>query len=480
MVIRSLIDKSTTIKMNTTFNYGLNPICMLSYGTDVTRALIHFDVSNLKKMYKNRYFTNTKSLTHKLLLKNCASINPEKNSKILPNNDINCYKERAVSFTVLALKVNKEWDMGVGFDNIDDTWIGGKNVTSKNGATWFNATTEKKWDNVGIYTDDYIETQYESYLNNDEISGSSVSGDTIIVGMQKFDVGNENFEIDITEYVNRLINDEEENYGICLMFTPQIEDINNGVCQYVGFFNEKTNTIFTPVLETRYDNNVNDNRFNFYLNKNNRLYLYSIIDDKFENLDTLPVCTIDGVDYEVKQQTKGIYYVDVKLNSKDYKPNQIIYDTWSNIIYQGEILDDVEMEFVTHSQNNFFKINETVTTPKTLNPLLVGINNEENITMGEIRMNKLFFKIPYTHSDYLLNNSAKYRIYVKDGDREVTIIDWDYVMNISKCGLFTIDTSTLPSAQYYIDINVDFGEEKRIFKNVTTFKIVSDVTKQKR
>ena len=100
--------------------------------------------------------------------------------------------------------------------------------------------------------------------------------------------------------------------------------------------------------------------------------------------------------------------------------------------------------------------------------------------MGEIRMNKLFFKIPYTHSDYLLNNSAKYRIYVKDGDREVTIIDWDYVMNISKCGLFTIDTSTLPSAQYYIDINVDFGEEKRIFKNVTTFKIVSDVTKQKR
>ena len=334
-------------------------------------------------------------------------------------------------------------------------------------------TTEETWDENGIYDIDYIDSQYENFLLN------GVMQNNIVVGVQKFDVGNEDFEIDITDYVNQLLSTNEENHGLCLMFTPQLEDTVRDVCQYVGFFNEKTNTVFTPILETRYDSNVNDSRYNFYLNKKNKLYLYSIINDKLENLDELPICQIDGVKYEVKQETKGVYYIDIKLSNKEYKPNQIIYDIWSNLKYDGDLLDDVEMEFVTHSQNNFFKLSDTITTPKQLNPLLIGINNNEKITLGEIRLNKLFFKVPYTHNDYLLNDSAEYRLYIKDGDREFTVINWDKVMSMSKFGLFTIDTSTLVPAEYHLDIRVNFGEEIRCFKNLTTFTIVSDITKQK-
>jgi hypothetical protein len=473
MVIRTLINKSTTIKKDYTENYGLNPICMLSYGTDVSRALIHFDVKKLREMYNNKYFLDLSKLTHKLILKNCGSIVSKKYLDSLPNSDINGFKERAASFTVLAIKVNKNWDMGVGFDNHDDIWAVGDSSLSKDGATWTNATTEETWDENGIYDIDYIDSQYENFLLN------GVMQNNIVVGVQKFDAGNEDFEIDITDYVNQLLSTNEENHGLCLMFTPQLEDTVRDVCQYVGFFNEKTNTVFTPILETRYDSNINDSRYNFYLNKKNKLYLYSIINDKLENLDELPICQIDGVKYEVKQETKGVYYIDIKLSNKEYKPNQIIYDIWSNLKYDGDLLDDVEMEFVTHSQNNFFKLSDTITTPKQLNPLLIGINNNEKITLGEIRLNKLFFKVPYTHNDYLLNDSAEYRLYIKDGDREFTVINWDKVMSMSKFGLFTIDTSTLVPAEYHLDIRVNFGEEIRCFKNLTTFTIVSDITKQK-
>lgn len=525
MITRTLIDKSTTIKKDNKDNFGLNPVCMLSYGFDVTRALVHFNVEKLRKMVDNKTYSDLSKLRHTLSFKNCASINFKNNRDKIPYNDLNGYKERAVSFTVIAIKVNKHWDMGIGFDNTNDVWVEGKTAVSQYGATWFNSTTEEEWDEGGIYNLDFIEEQYEKYINQDfsastnntiissantsgitgttiitEISGiteasgtTAISGitgttdnksgwtnNTIIVGAQKFDVGNENFEIDITDYVNKLILGEEENYGICLMFSPQLERSEQKSIQYVGFFNEKTNTIFTPVLETRYDSQINDNRFSFYLNKNNHLYLYSIIGDKFTNLDRIPTCTVDDVEYEVKQETKGVYYIDIKLDSKKYKPNQIIYDVWSNIVYNGEVLEDIELEFVTHSQKMFFNIDETIRTPKTLTPFLIGINNNESITIGEIRTNKLFFRVPYTHTDYILNDSAEYRLYVKDGDREVTIIDWDSVMNISKYGLFTIDTTTLVPSEYHIDIRVHFGEEVRIFKNETTFKIVSDVTNQKR
>jgi len=435
-------------------------------------------MDKLEEMYDSNTFPDITKLSHTLKFKNCASVDFKNNRQKISYNDFNGYKERAVSFTVIALKVDIPWDMGVGFDNTNDVWVEGKNVVSKDGCTWFNATTENTWNNDGIYNEDFIQSQYEEYLRNEK-EGLSNKGN-IVIGYQKFDIGNENFSIDITDYVNDLISGEEENNGICLLFSPFLEEKDRNVTQYVGFFNEKTNTIFTPVLESRYDENIEDNRFSFYLNKRNKLYLYSIIGGKFENLDEIPNCTIDDIDYPVFQEGKGVYYVVVTLNDKQYSPNQIIYDIWSNIKYHGEEMDNIELEFVTHSQKNFFSIDETIRNPKILTPFLVGINNNEKIVRGEVRMCKLFFRVPYTHSDYILNDTAEYRVYVKDGNREVTIIDWDKILNISKCGLFYLDTETLCPAEYHIDIRAYFGDESRVFKNETTFRIVSDTTDQDR
>jgi hypothetical protein len=44
--------------------------------------------------------------------------------------------------------------------------------------------------------------------------------------------------------------------------------------RYLGLFTRHTNTIFKPYLETTYLNTISDDRANFFLNKNNKLYLY--------------------------------------------------------------------------------------------------------------------------------------------------------------------------------------------------------------
>ena len=129
--------------------------------------------------------------------------------------------------------------------------------------------------------------------------------------------------------------------------------------------------------------------------------------------------------------------------------------------------------------NKFFSVDETIKLPKTLNPILVGIDDNEKINQGETRLIKVFYKVPYTHSDYLVNDISEYRLYVKDGDREVDIIKWDKMLNIGKCCLFKLETETLVPTEYHIDIRTHFGEDIRIFKNEVTFKIVSNVTEQK-
>jgi hypothetical protein len=471
MVTRTLIDKSTTIKKGSDENFGMNTVCMLNYGTGVSRALIHFDVEALKTKVEDKTYPDLSKLTHRLMFKNCASVDFKNNRQLLPAGDWNGAKERAVSFTLIALKVSKDWDMGVGADNTNDFWVTGKSAVSYDAATWYNATTAEQWDDDGIYPDSYIESEYDAYLNG--------STDTIIVGVQKFDVGNENLSMDVTEYVNKLITGAEDNYGICIMFEPYLETVARPTGQYVGFFNEKTNTAFVPVLETRYDAEVNDNRFDFHIGKMNRLYMYSVIGGKFENLDEMPQCFINGTEYQVKQATKGIYYIEVKFAGNSYPANTILYDNWTNFYYQGDAIEDEEMEFVIKSQKTFFDLDETVRQPKILNPILVGIDDNEKIVQGERRLMKMWFKVPYTHSDYLLNESAEYRLYMKDGERDITVIDWDKAFNISKCNLFTIETATLPPSRYHIDIRASFGEELRVFKDKTVFDVVSDATDEK-
>lgn len=485
MITRTFLDKTTTIKRDTLDNFGLHPISFIGYGAGVYRSLIHFNVENIKNLIEDKTYADISKVTHHLIMKNCGSVDTHGFFTKDAAPEMPGVKERATSFDVILFRVNKHWDEGVGFDNINDFWDTGKGVVSTDGATWYNATTDTQWDDDGIYPLDFIEYEYEKYQwlkEHPDYTGStsgdtgSTSGDTetIIVGTQHFDHGNENLDIDITDYVNSLIYGEE-NYGLCLAFIPELETMNRKMTEYTGFFNNKTNTVFEPVIETRYNCKISDDRMTFYLGKNNKIYLYSYIGGELENLDFLPECIVDDYSLPVEQESKGVYAAYINLSSKDYKKDMIIYDTWRNLSYQGEELDDVELEFVTKPKENFFSVSSEVAKPRILNPLISGINANEKLNRGEQRIVKLYFREPYTGKDYRLVDNCQYRIYVKDGEREVTIVDWDNINKMNTCNLFTIKTDEFVPADYHVDIRATFGGNVKIYKDELNFTIVSGV-----
>ena len=214
MVTRTFLDKTTTIIKDTTCNYGLNPICMLNYGNLTSRIMIHFDVSKLKKLVNDKTYIDLSKIKHTLKMKNCGSINPEKRKQKLVSSDMLGIKERASSFTLIAFKVPNYWDEGIGFDNENDYWIKGDTAISEDGCTWYNSTNEVLWGEEGIFSNDVIRKEYDLFKEKKE---------SIIICEQHFDHGNEDIEMDFTDYVNELIQSEEDNnYGVCISFTPDL------------------------------------------------------------------------------------------------------------------------------------------------------------------------------------------------------------------------------------------------------------------
>ena len=477
MRIHTFIDKTNTILKGSELNFGLNPVGELNMGKKVSRVCIHFSADHLVEAYNDRTIADLSKTKHILKLFNCSYVNINDRRVVSAGIADIQGKQRASSFDVIAFILPKDFDEGEGFDYNDNFWISQNRKRSGSGCTWYQCRNLVPWlsndDDPqethyadGVYDFNYIYEEYKKYLN----TGKS----DIIVASQHFDYGAENFKLDITEYVNSVIKGERLNHGLCIMFSPDYESYPWKEQKYVGFFTNHTNLFFEPFLETTYDEVINDSRGSFYIGKENKLYLYVNAGGEPTNLDTLPSCTIDGIEYPVTQATKGVYYTTVKLTG--VQPDTILTDIWSNIVINGEELDDVEMEFVCLSRNNFLNIGSKVVNKEELVPTLSGIHDAENVRIGDIRRVDVNFRIPYTTTKSEICDSAEYRIYVKDINREIDVYEYYPVESAFLSNFFVVDTNEMVPGDYFVDIKVKLGLETKIYKEALRFTVVSNVT----
>ena len=338
-----------------------------------------------------------------------------------------------------------------------------------------------KWDEAGIYDNETLSKEYDKWAAGE---------DSIIIGRQHFDYGNECINLDITDTFNKFLSGELENFGIGMAYSPMLEVMDSQWENYVGWLTDKTNTFFEPFVETRYDDVVSDDRSNFVLNKNNKLYLYCTIGEHLENLDSNPKVTIrndedevikdsDGneiLEVEAKKQSKGIYYIDLKLSTSDFEADRMLYDTWDGLVYQGTELEAVELDFTLKKTANFFNIGNSLEPENiTYNPSINGIKEKEQIKRGDIRKLVINGKPSYTYNTYELLDSMDLRLYIKDGTREIDVIEWDRVNKSFSNNFYVIDTNILIPQRYYVDIRIKYGMNSIIHHDVLSFDIVDDL-----
>lgn len=498
MIYKTYIEKVNTIIKDSHINTSLNPVSELVYGKNITRILLYFDHKKIKEMMEDGTMPDKSKITHRLKITNAGSIDFTSLHNVNSSSINGCISKRASSFDVIFFLIPKIWDAGKGFDytisefqsdfyDLKNDWFGNR-LVSTDGCNWYNRRNGLEWDEEGVYSNETLTADYEKY--------GSEEGSSIIIGRQRFEVGNENIDLDITDVVNKFVSGELENYGIGIAFTPELErtgdaknSINNLIENYVGWFTNKTNTFFEPYVETQYHDYIDDDRANFILGKNNKLYLYCNIGSNLENLDELPVVTIKDSNEEIvkdangnelnnveaKQYSKGVYYIDLNISQFDREADTMLFDTWSNIKYKGTELSPVELDFTLKNVNMFFNISNKLEVNNRFIPNVSGINDCEEIKRGDLRKLKINARVEYGTNNYELISGMESRVYIKDGTRELDVFKWEPVNKTFLENYIMMDTSILIPQRYYVDIKIKYGMEEIIHHDVLHFDIVDDL-----
>lgn len=470
-VTKTYASKSNTIFKDSCANTGLNPVMEIAYGKGISRGVIYFDHNKVKKLVEDMTYPDMGKLRHTLKMTNTASLTEFMLHKPCHMDFYDTFSERATSFDIILFLLYEDWDMGKGFDYIRDMIKGQHIAYSQDACNWFQNKNYSKWKEEGIYSTDTLSSEYDKY--------TSFSGNLseVIVGVQHFDYGNENIEIDITEIFNKFINGDVENYGFGIAFSPKYEEEDTCKKQYVGFYTQHTHSFYEPYIETTYNDTIQDDRVNFFLDKDNKLYFYSSVGGKYANLDEMPTCEVNGVSYEVKQATKGVYYIDINLSSEEYESDTMLYDLWSNIIYKGKTIKDVELQFVTKASDNYFSFGlPSLNNEDDIKPSLYGISDNERIKRGDVRKVNIDCLIPYTTNQQKSVDGLEYRVYVESGVKQIDIIGWTKVEIGYNENYFVIDTNDFIPFRYNIDIRVNKNLEVINHPKILQFDIVSDLT----
>lgn len=450
---RSYFEKNNTILKDSTLNTARNPNTEIFYGYGFSKFIFKVDFTELRNRILNGDYVIDSNTKHTLRLKNTVF-----GDESLLGDDRGNGKNRATSFDLILFQVPEYWDEGVGFDydrSYDE--ITGKEMFDNRPSNWFNRTTLDTWTIEGIYT----------------------TGATII-GTQHFDTGNEDFELDITTYVNGVLSGNTDN-GLGIAFDIPYQDINLATEQSVSFFTKYTQTFFEPFVESYFDDQIDDNRSNFIENISQNLYFYITKGGNPYDLDTLPsVDILDSTKTIISGLTnlstikvkKGVYKVTFGIVGIFCDGKKFLYDKWKNLSLDGVSIDDVTQKFVPKPYTSLYTVGENQTELQKYSIQYFGVKLNEKIKRGEKRKVVVSFRsidIPKT----VLFDDVYYRIHIREGKTQVEVFGWTKLDKTNE-NSFILDTSYMIPREYIIEIKGNTHSEEIFYKNEINFEIVSE------
>lgn len=452
-IIRTYFTKNNTIITDNRINNSQNPVTEISYGLNkqVSRYIFDVDFDSLKNKLVNKGYNEQSIKYHKLVLYNTISIDKSYTGTKFQDNTT----QRTSSFKLDLFKIEEDWDEGNGYEFIyTENEIIHPNLSASN---WIYKKTNEEWNTEGIY----------------------LTGDTQIIESQYFDNGNENIEINITDYVNNILfSGDTTHKGFGLKFEEALEELETKFRQAVAFHTKYTHTFFEPYIETKIDDTIVDDRNYFYIDKDNYLYFFfkikntytdviinnvEIINNKGEVIDVL-------LNSDVEKIYNGVYRIPYKVDSAEYPDRIIFYDKW-NITING-LNKEITQKFYIKPNDSYFNTSYKTIDVNNFHITMSGINYDEIIINKEVKPIRLFVKSLY---DYDGEIELSYNLYIKlSNNHIIPIIENQAVDRMGNQYGFDLDTSWLKPQDYYLDIYVGGGYYKNVVNSVK-FKIPANI-----
>lgn len=452
---RSYFEKNNTIIKNSQVNTAKNPTTEIFYGSGFSKFLFKVDFTELKSKINNGEYVINENTTHTLHLTNTIF-----GDETFLGAKRGTGRDRATSFDLIVFKINEFWDEGVGFDYEDteyDFTLGNKTFDERP-SNWYNRTTTNQWTIEGVYCEE-----------------------PTIINTIHFDNGDEDINIDITDYVNGILLSGNTDHGLGLAFEVVYQNISPSADQSVAFFTKYTQTFFEPYVETNFNDIIQDNRNNFIEKSIQNLFLYVTKGTNYYDLDQLPIVDIldsnhtpiTGLtDLSATKVRKGVYKVSFGIDGVLCDGKKFFYDKWKGLILDGVTISDVTQKFIAKPYTSLFTIGENQTELERYSIQFYGIKQNEKIIRGEKKKIVVTFK-SINQPKTQLFDEVYYRMFINEGNTNVIVHDWTK-LDVTNENSFTLDTGIYVPREYFIELKGRTHSEEIFYKDYIKFEILSE------
>jgi len=148
-------------------------------------------------------------------------------------------------------------------------------------------------------------------------------------------------------------------------------------------------------------------------------------------------------------------------------------DTWSDININGRNRSNVTLDFEVKDDETYFDLSTNISEQLEYYMSVSGIKREEKIKRGDIRKVFVSARKPFTTNEIDVIDGLEYRLYVKEGNIEVNVIDWQDVNRTFDTNYFLLDTSWMIPNIYHLDVKLTSGQEVRTYSDTLKFEVVS-------
>jgi hypothetical protein len=451
---RSYFEKNNTIIKNSQVNTAKNPTTEIFYGSGFSKFLFKVDFTDLISKVNSGEHVVTAGTTHTLHLTNTIF-----GDETFLGAKRGTGRQRTNSFDLILFQIPEFWDEGLGFDYED----GGYDFTTGNvtfderPSNWYNRTTINEWTAEGVY-------------------GTNPT----VIDTIHFDNGNEDLNVDVTNYVNGIITGNT-NHGLGLAFAVVYQDLTPEVDRSVAFFTKYTQTFFEPYVETFFDDRINDDRNNFVEKVNQNLYLYVTKGTNFYDLDTLP--TVDILDstntiisglsnLTSTKIRKGVYKITFGLDGVLCDGKRFFFDKWKGLSLDGVDISNVIQKFIPKPYTSLYTVGQNQTDLDRYVIQFFGIKQNEKVKRGEKRKIVVTFRSINNPVNSLFDE-VYYRLFIKEGRTDVIVHDWTQI-DVTNENSFTLDTSIYIPREYYMEIKGKTHNEEIFYNEHIKFEILSE------
>jgi len=148
---------------------------------------------------------------------------------------------------------------------------------------------------------------------------------------------------------------------------------------------------------------------------------------------------------------------------------------WGDLNVNGISLSDVELDFEIKDDTEYYQIGNNEALPIQYALSLSGVKRDEKVKRGDKRKIMVSARLPFTVNESKVIDGLEYRLWVREGSTQVSVIEWQPINRAYLKNYFILDTSWMIPNRYFIDIKLTSNQEVIHYIDQMQFEVVNQV-----